>query len=111
MTGQSGKTAGATKPAPTGVPSLGPSGTATSPPSVGPVMGAPVSLAEPPPPPGTPGRGTAAAKSDKSHGKTLNGSKADKNQVAGPTAKAKDSGKTDPKIQKPVNDKAGKAKP
>ena len=52
-----GKTAGATKPAPIGAASLGasapPSGTTTSPPTVGPVMGAPGSLATATPTPGT----------------------------------------------------------
>ena len=105
-----GKTAGATKPAPIGAASLGasapPSGTTTSPPTVGPVMGAPGSLATAPLPPGTPGKGSSAAKSDKNPGKTMIGPKADESQVAGNSDKAKDSGKA----QNPVTDKAGKPK-
>ena len=64
----------------------------------------------PPPPPGTPGRGSSAAKSDKNHSKTLIRPKADESKVTANTAKAKDSGKTDPKTQNPVNDKVGKTK-
>ena len=118
MTGQSGKTAGATKPAPTGVPSLGTSGPTISPPSMGPVViGATSSLAAPsvPPPPGTPGRGTTG-NSDKSHSKGQNGSKVGENSDTAMAAKAHDSGKNDPKnpsengkpVKKPGNDKAGK---